>query len=83
MNLVAGEEDVYSRLKEIIVDQLAVDPDEVSMEASFIDDLNADSLDLVELIMEIEEKFGIQVPDDAAEKIKTVGDAVSYIQESQ
>lgn len=80
---MAGEEDVYSKLKEIIVEQLAVDPDEVSMEASFIDDLNADSLDLVELIMEIEEKFGIQVPDDAAEKIKTVGDAVSYIQESQ
>ncbi len=80
---MAVEEDVYGKLKEIIVEQLAVDPDEVSMEASFIDDLNADSLDLVELIMEIEEKFGIQVPDDAAEKIKTVGDAVGYIQEQQ
>ena len=80
---MAEQEEVYSKLKEIIVEQLAVDPDEVSMEASFIDDLNADSLDLVELIMEIEEKFGIQVPDDAAEKIKTVGDAVSYIQENQ
>ncbi len=80
---MAGEEEIYSKLKEIIVEQLAVDPDEVSMEASFIDDLNADSLDLVELIMEIEEKFGIQVPDDAAEKIKTVGDAVSFIQEAQ
>jgi len=80
---VAVEEDVYGKLKEIIVEQLAVDPDEVAMEASFIDDLNADSLDLVELIMEIEEKFGIQVPDDAAEKIKTVSDAVNYIQEQQ
>ena len=80
---MAVEEDVYGKLKDIIVEQLAVDPDEVSMEASFIDDLNADSLDLVELIMEIEEKFGIQVPDDAAEKIKTVGDAVGYIQEQQ
>lgn len=80
---MAEQEEVYSKLKDIIVEQLAVDPDEVSMEASFIDDLNADSLDLVELIMEIEEKFGIQVPDDAAEKIKTVGDAVSYIQENQ
>lgn len=80
---MAEQEEVYSKLKEIIVEQLAVDPDDVSMEASFIDDLNADSLDLVELIMEIEEKFGIQVPDDAAEKIKTVGDAVSYIQENQ
>jgi acyl carrier protein len=80
---VAVEEDIYTKLKEIIIDQLAVDPDEVNLEASFIDDLNADSLDLVELIMEIEEKFKIQVPDDAAEKIKTVGDAVSYIQEQQ
>lgn len=80
---MAVEEDVYGKLKEIIVEQLAVDPDEVAMEASFIDDLNADSLDLVELIMEIEEKFGIQVPDDAAEKIKTVSDAVNYIQEQQ
>lgn len=79
---MAGE-DIYDKLKEIIVEQLAVDPDEVTQEASFIDDLNADSLDLVELIMEIEEKFGIQVPDDAAERIKTVGDAVSYIQENQ
>jgi len=80
---VAGEQDIYNKLKEIIIDQLAVDPDEVNIDASFIDDLNADSLDLVELIMEIEEKFGIEVPDGAAEKIKTVGDAVNYIQEQQ
>jgi acyl carrier protein len=80
---VAVEEDIYTKLKEIIIDQLAVDPDEVSLEASFIDDLNADSLDLVELIMEIEEKFEIQVPDNAAEKIKTVSDAVNYILEQQ
>ncbi len=80
---MAGEQDVFSTLKGIIVEQLAVDPEDVTMEASFIDDLNADSLDLVELIMEIEEKFGIQVPDDAAEKIKSVGDAVNYIQEQQ
>lgn len=81
--MAATNEAIFSDLKEIIVEQLAVDPEEVTMEASFVEDLNADSLDLVELIMEIEEKFGIQVPDDIAEKIVTVQDAVEYIQEQR
>jgi acyl carrier protein len=78
-----AKSEYFEQLKKIVVEQLAVDPDEVTMEASFIEDLNADSLDLVELIMEIEEKFGIQVPDEVAEKIVTVGDAVDYIQENK
>ena len=80
---MATTETIFGKLKEIIVEQLAVDADDVTIEAFFIEDLNADSLDLVELIMEIEEKFGITVPDEVAEKIKTVGDAVDYIQEHQ
>ena len=81
--MAAANEAIFNDLKEIIVEQLAVDPEEVTMEASFVDDLNADSLDLVELIMEIEEKFGIQVPDEVAEKIATVSDAVEFIQEAK
>ena len=81
--MAAANESIFNDLKEIIVEQLAVDPEEVTMEASFVEDLNADSLDLVELIMEIEEKFGIQVPDEVAEKIVTVNDAVEYIQEQK
>ncbi len=80
---MATTETIFNKLKDIIVEQLAVDAEDVTMEASFIEDLNADSLDLVELIMEIEEKFEIQVPDEVAEKIVTVGDAVEYIQEHQ
>lgn len=80
---MAVQEETFSKLKSIVVEQLAVDADEVTMEASFIEDLNADSLDLVELIMEIEEQFGIQVPDEIADKIVTVGDAVDYINEHQ
>lgn len=81
--MAAANESIFSDLKEIIVEQLAVDPEEVTLEASFVEDLNADSLDLVELIMEIEEKFNIQVPDEVAEKIVTVNDAVEYIQEQK
>jgi len=81
--MAAANESIFNDLKEIIVEQLAVDPEEVTMEASFVEDLNADSLDLVELIMEIEEKFGIQVPDEVAEKIVTVNDAIEYIQEQK
>jgi acyl carrier protein len=81
--MAAANEAIFSDLKDIIVEQLAVDPEEVTLEASFVEDLNADSLDLVELIMEIEEKFGIQVPDEVAEKIVTVADAVDYIQEQR
>ena len=71
----------YDRLKKIVVEQLGVDEDEVKPEASFVDDLNADSLDLVELIMSLEEEFGTEISDEAAERIRTVGDAVEYIDE--
>ncbi len=72
---------VEKRVKEIIVEQLGVTPDEVTNEASFIEDLGADSLDTVELVMAFEEEFGIEISDEDAEKIKTVRDAVSYIDE--
>ncbi|MEA2043245.1 MAG: acyl carrier protein [Bacteroidota bacterium] len=74
--------DVSSRVKAIIVDKLGVEEDEVNNEASFTDDLGADSLDTVELIMEFEKEFNIAIPDDKAESIGTVGDAVSYIEEN-
>ncbi len=67
------------KVKEIIVDQLGVDADEVTPEASFIDDLGADSLDTVELVMALEEEFNTEIPDEDAEKIQTVGDAIEYI----
>ncbi|MDK2972487.1 MAG: acyl carrier protein [Candidatus Sumerlaeota bacterium] len=72
---------VEEKVKECIVSQLGVNEEEVTTEASFIDDLGADSLDIVELVMAFEEKFGIEIPDDDAEKIRTVGDAVKYITE--
>ena len=72
--------EVASRVKAIIVDKLGVDENEVVTEASFTNDLGADSLDTVELIMEFEKEFGISIPDDQAEKITTVGDAVAYIE---
>ena len=71
---------IFERLKKIVVDQLGVEPDQVTMEAKFRDDLKADSLDLVELIMAIEEEFGGEVSDEDAQKIVTVGDAVRYIE---
>ena len=73
--------DIASRLKAIIVDKLGVDESEVTMEASFTNDLGADSLDTVELIMEFEKEFDIQIPDDQAEKIATVGQAIDYIKQ--
>ena len=73
---------VEERVKSIIVEQLGVDEDEVTLEASFTDDLGADSLDIVELVMELEEEFDIQIPDDQAEKIKTVGEAIDYIEKA-
>ena len=72
--------EIASRVKAIIVDKLGVEESELTPEASFTNDLGADSLDTVELIMEFEKEFGITIPDDQAEKIGTVGDAVSYIE---
>ena len=71
--------DVEQKVREIICEQLSVEESEVVREASFIETLNADSLDIVELIMAFEEAFGIEIPDDEAEKIRTVGDAIDYI----
>ena len=69
------------RVKEIIAEQLGVSKEEVAPEASFIDDLGADSLDIVELVMAMEEEFDIEIPDEDAEKIQTIGDAISYVRE--
>ncbi len=74
--------DVASRVKAIIVDKLGVDESEVTPEASFTNDLGADSLDTVELIMEFEKEFNVQIPDDLADKISTVGDAIAHIEKN-
>lgn len=74
--------DVLEKVKEIIVEQLGVDEEEVTIQASFVDDLGADSLDIVELVMALEEEFDLEIPDEDAEKIRTVGDAVNYIKEN-
>ena len=72
---------VQPKVKEVIVEQLGVDPERVKLEASFIDDLGADSLDIVELVMAMEEEFEVEIPDEEAEHIKTVQDAVNFINE--
>ena len=74
---------VFDKVKDIIVEQLGVDEEEIKLEASFIDDLGADSLDIVELIMALEVEFDLEIPDKEAEKIATVGDAVDYIKAHQ
>jgi len=75
--------DIVARVKDIVVEQLGVNPDEVTTEASFIDDLGADSLDTVELVMALEEEFECEIPDEDAEKITTVSEAVNYINSVQ
>ena len=74
--------DISERVKKIVVEHLGVDADKVADNASFIDDLGADSLDTVELVMAFEEEFGVEIPDDAAETILTVGDAVKFLEKS-
>jgi acyl carrier protein len=74
--------DIEQKVKEIIIEQLGVSEEEVKPEASFVDDLGADSLDLVELVMALEEEFGQEIPDEDAEKIATVQDAINYITEN-
>jgi len=74
---------VQERVIDIVAEQLGVDKEKVTPETSFVNDLGADSLDTVELVMELEEEFDINIPDDAAEKIQTVGQAVEYIEKSQ
>ncbi len=74
--------DIEAKVKDIIINELGVEAEKVTREASFVENLGADSLDTVELVMAFEEEFGIEIPDDAAEKILTVRDAINYIQEN-
>jgi acyl carrier protein len=76
-----SEKEIFQKLKTIVVDQLEVNEENVTMEATFVDDLAADSLDIVELVMTIEEEFDLEIPDSDAEKIVTIGDVVKYIEE--
>ncbi len=77
-----SQEEIFDKVKEIIVEQLGVTENSVNPDASFIDDLGADSLDIVELIMALEEEFDLEIPDSDAEKVVTVGDVVDYIKEN-
>ena len=74
---------MFEKIREIVVEQLGVEEDQVTMESSFVDDLGADSLDIVELVMALEEAFGVEIPDSEAEKISTVGDVVEYVKNLQ
>ncbi|CAN5826661.1 acyl carrier protein [soil metagenome] len=75
--------DIEAKVKDIIINELGVDAEKVTRSASFVEDLGADSLDTVELVMAFEEEFGMEIPDEAAEKLQTVGDAIDYIEKSQ
>src|SRR5437899_5967856 len=75
-----AEKSIEEKVKDIIVEQLGVNPEQVTPQASFIEDLGADSLDIVELVMAFEEEFGVEVPDEEAEKLQTVGDGIKYIE---
>ena len=77
-----SSEEIFDEVKEIIIEQLGVTESSITMEASFIDDLGADSLDIVELIMALEEEFDLEIPDSDAEKVVTVGDVVEYIKDN-
>jgi acyl carrier protein len=80
---MAAEKTIEQRVKAIITEQLGVNPDQVTPDAKFIEDLGADSLDTVELVMALEEEFGQEIPDEEAEKLQSVGDVVKYIEEKQ
>ena len=80
---MSAEKSIEQRVKDIIVEQLGVNADQVTSEAKFIEDLGADSLDTVELVMALEEEFGNEIPDEEAEKLQTVGDVIKYIEESK
>ncbi len=83
MGEVPGLADVYEQVTEIIAEQLGVEPSEVTRDSDFVQDLNADSLDMVELVMSLEEEFGIEISDEEVENIRTVGNAVDYIEEHE
>jgi acyl carrier protein len=79
MKFIGGESMIFEKIKNIISEQLGIDADEISIDSSFVDDLGADSLDIVELIMALETEFDLEIPDEDAEKISTVNDVVEYI----
>ncbi|RME93077.1 MAG: acyl carrier protein [Verrucomicrobia bacterium] len=80
---MAAEQSIEERVKKIVVEQLGVKPEQVTAEAKFMEDLGADSLDIVELVMAFEEEFGKEIPDEEAEKLQTVGDVIKYVEELQ